>query len=167
MRGLQGSLFAVPLTAVVLAAKTILIDPAQAQQPPPAQTPLPGHFAFQVCNQSAYKVMMAVVYLQAPDSNNFISSGWWPFEAHSPCVNWPGANLPVFFLPKGMFYHHEEAWGRPDIYWPADDKKLCVRSQSQTWFGPANPNCRTDERSVGFTALNVTDDLYTWTMHDR
>jgi Protein of unknown function (DUF1036) len=163
MRGPQGSLCIVLPTAIILAVTRMFVEPAQAQQPTPGQTPPPGYFTFQVCNQSSYKVAMAVVYRQAPNNNNFISWGWWVLEAHNGCVNWPS------FIPKGMFYHHEEGWGRPDIYWPADDRRFCVRSQpwQQTWVGGAMPPCRTDERSVGFTAKDVAEDVYTWTMNDR
>jgi uncharacterized membrane protein len=143
MRALQGTLCAVAI-ASLLALRVMSADQSRAQQPAPEQPPPAGYFAFKVCNQSSYRVMMAVVYLQAPNSNNFINSGWWIFEPHSPCVNWPGGNRPGFLLPKGMFYHHEESAERREIYWPADDIKHCVQYPGpwqQIWVKDTTYSC--------------------------
>ena len=141
-------------------------DSRPAPQPTPTPTPAPSWtptyvsktFQLKVCNQSGYKVSVALSGHRDPDETTWRVEGWWTVNARD-CQNITSNYL------KGRIYLFAKTYGSDRTVWSGRDVRLCVEFPGP--FDRANYDgykCRRNEKLESFVSFIVDKDTFTWTL---
>ncbi len=124
-----------------------------AEPRPPARPADDGRFTFEVCNQTAVKLWVSVVYQEGQTG---IVRGWWSVD--------PGACRTIGRYPKGYFYYFAQTFGiKPARGTPMRGNltQFCVEEREfRHDFGKT---CAPHLRR-GFGVLKATELKHTWTI---
>jgi hypothetical protein len=144
---------------------------AREWKPPPPPTPTPSYtptpppsasasrtFQLKVCNQTGYKVSVALSGHRNPDATTWRVEGWWTVNGRD-CQNITSNYL------KGRIYLFAKTYGSDKTVWGGKDVRLCVEFPGP--FDRANYDgykCHRNEKLMSFVSFIAEKDAFTWTL---
>lgn len=114
-------------------------------------------FSFEVCNRTSYKVAVAIVAPQKPDSTAAMHVRGWSLIEASGC-------RPIGVFPRGKIYVVAQAAEKREG-WYGNDQKFCVSYPGPFDQEAAAGPCQSSGRALGFREITVSDSKYTWSIN--
>lgn len=136
--------------AAAAASMVIAVSVSLGATPARAQGQL---FEFSVCNKSRKVVSVAISPRLAPDSKEFVVSGWWQVPG--------GSCKTIGNYPKGHFYMHASSGSTK---WGSGELSLCVEKGAFKRINIPGYKCSGDLLRK-FSHVDVTSSSWTWTLN--